>query len=445
MFRIFNRYFSVKHTVYVTVENLLVAVFLLWGTAVGAEGPHLVLALFVCQVCLYYNELFPPFSRFSAKAFWLKHLKAILWAAAIVLLCYAAIPPEVRNWPLFWWRLAAVPFILIGLHLGYQAIATTRRLHTPLLIVGSGTAATLLKSFLAQDKSLGYRVFHFQWDLTASGKIADRFAHLTRFVKQEKIKQVVVALRDRRGQLPVESLLKLRVQGIEVFDAVSFYERVAGKLFVDWLKPSTLIFSDGFNRINLVRISKRFSDIFFSIMGLVLSAPIFAVLAVMIKMTSEGPVFYAQERVGENGRPFMLLKFRSMRKDAEALSGPVWALKDDPRVTPLGKVMRALRLDEIPQMINVLKGEMSFVGPRPERPVFVARLREKIPYYDLRFTVKPGITGWAQVKYPYGATEQDALEKLQYDLYYIKHLSPLFDLTIILETIRVVLLGKGAR
>jgi len=334
---------------------------------------------------------------------------------------------------------------LIGLRLGYQALSTTRRLDTPILIIGSGTVATVLKDFLVQDRNLGYRIFHFQWDLGTPNKTGDQLEHLTRFVKRQRIKQVIVALRDRRGQLPVKSLLHLRVQGIEVFEAVSFYERIAGKLRVDWLKPSTLIFSEGFNRMNLIRIAKRISDILFSVIGLIVSLPVFLVIPLMIKLTSKGPVFYRQERVGEKGRPFMVMKFRSMREDAEILSGPVWAQEDDPRVTPLGKIMRALRIDEIPQMINVLKGEMSFVGPRPERALFVEQLREKIPYYDLRFTVKPGLTGWAQVKYRYGATEQDALEKLQYDLYYIKHLSPLFDLTIVIDTIRVVLLGKGAR
>ncbi len=445
MFRIFNRYYSVRHTFYFAFENVLILIFLMWGAIVGGEWTSLILAPIVCQVCLYYNELSPPFSRFSIKEFWIKHLQSMLWATAILVFFYWMMPPPMAELGPFWWRLAFFPLILIGLRLGYQALATTRKLDTPILILGSGTVATALKSFLSQEGNWGYRVFHFQWDLTSSSKVDDQLENLTDFVKRQKIKQVVVALHDRRGQLPVRSLLQLRVQGIEIVEAVSFYERIAGKFCVEWMKPSTLIFSEGFNRVNLSRISKRVSDILFSVVGLILSLPIFLILPILIKLTSKGPVFYRQERVGEKGRPFMLMKFRSMRQDAETLSGPVWAMEDDPRVTPLGKILRLIRLDEVPQMVNVLKGEMSFVGPRPERPLFVKQLREKIPYYDLRFTVKPGLTGWAQIKYQYGATEKDALEKLQYDLYYIKHLSPLFDLTIVVDTIRVVLLGKGAR
>ncbi len=446
MFRLFNRYFSIRHTFYFAFENVLILLFLLWGTIIGGSWTHLILAPLVCQICLYYSELFPPFPRFSIKKFLLKHLQAMLYASLIVALFYLVIPPPVTDGSMsLWWRLAFLPLLFIGLRLGYQTLNTTYRLDTPILIIGSGTIASVLKDFLTEERSLGYRIFHFQWDLNPSQNSETQLQKLSEFVSREKIKQVIVAMKDRRGQLPVKSLLNLRVQGIQVFEAVSFYERVAGKLCVDWLKPSTLIFSEGFNRINLIRIAKRASDIFFSLVGLFVSIPIFLTVPLLIKMTSKGPVFYRQERVGENGKPFMVMKFRSMRQDAEKVSGPVWATEDDPRVTSLGKMIRLLRIDEIPQMINVLRGEMSFVGPRPERPLFVEQLRENIPYYDLRFTVKPGLTGWAQVKYRYGSTEQDALEKLQYDLYYIKHLSPLFDLTIVLETIRVVLLGKGAR
>ncbi len=446
MFRLFNRYYSIRNTFYFAFENVFILIFLMWGSLVGGVWAHLLLAPLVVQVCLYYGELFPPFPRFSIKEFLVRHFQAMLCAAGILLVCYLVIPPpEAPVFGPLWWRLALSPLLLIGLRLAYQAINRTYRLDTPILIVGSGKIATVLKEFLANERNLGYRILHFQWDLSTVNHSGDQFGRLSEFVSRQKIKQVIVAMDDRRGQLPVKSLLHLRVQGIQVFEAVSFYERVAGKICVDWLKPSTLIFNEGFNRINLIRVSKRVSDVVFSVIGLLVSIPVFLTVPILIKLTSKGPVFYRQERVGENGKPFMVMKFRSMREDAETVSGPVWATEDDPRATSLGRIMRLLRIDEIPQVINVLKGEMSFVGPRPERPLFVAQLREKIPYYDLRFTVKPGLTGWAQVKYRYGATEQDALEKLQYDLYYVKHLSPLFDLTIVLDTIRVVLLGKGAR
>ena len=191
--------------------------------------------------------------------------------------------------------------------------------------------------------------------------------------------------------------------------------------------------------------SKELSTSSFQTLGLVLSAPIAALIAVAIKLDSAGPILFCQERVGQNEQPFVLYKFRSMTQDAEAASGPCWAEENDPRVTRVGWIIRLLRIDEIPQMLNVLKGEMSFVGPRPERAFFVNSLKKTVPYYQLRFTVKPGITGWAQVSYKYGATNEDAVEKLQYDLYYLKHMSPIFDLQILFETIKVVLLSRGAQ
>jgi exopolysaccharide biosynthesis polyprenyl glycosylphosphotransferase len=217
-----------------------------------------------------------------------------------------------------------------------------------------------------------------------------------------------------------------------------------GKLSVENLYPSALIFSDGFKGSFLFKRAKRYFDIFLSVLGMIMAFPLGVVIAGAIKYDSPGPILYEQERVGKDGRLFKLKKFRSMRPDAEK-GGPVWAMADDNRVTKIGRLIRKLRLDEIPQLINVFKGEMSFVGPRPERPFFVRRLEREIPYYFHRHSIKPGITGWAQLCYPYGASKEDALEKLKFDLYYIKNISLLFDLTIILETIKVVIWGRGAR
>jgi exopolysaccharide biosynthesis polyprenyl glycosylphosphotransferase len=211
------------------------------------------------------------------------------------------------------------------------------------------------------------------------------------------------------------------------------------------LPPEWIALSAGFRRDPIVLAAKRAIDIIVSFAGLILSVPLLLLTALLIKLESRGPVFYRQERVGQNDRRFVLYKFRSMAQNAEANHGPVWASENDPRVTRVGAIIRKVRIDEIPQMINVLKGEMSFVGPRPERQFFVEQLKQKIPYYDLRHSVKPGITGWAQICYRYGDSEQDAVEKLQYDLYYIKHMSPIFDLQIIFESFKVILLGSGAR
>ena len=254
----------------------------------------------------------------------------------------------------------------------------------------------------------------------------------------------MVALDEKRGKLPVEQLLLCRLRGIRVEEGATFCEQLCGRLSVEDLHPSALIFSDGFKRSLMIRKLKRGTDIFCSLAGLVLLSPLSLAVGLAIKFESEGPVFYRQERIGEEGVPFSILKFRSMRVDAEK-DGPVWAAANDERITKVGRIIRKLRLDEIPQMINVLKGEMSFVGPRPERPFFVQHLQKEIPFYFHRHTVKPGITGWAQICHPYGASREAALEKLKYDLYYIKHMSPFLDIRILLKTIKVVLSGRGSR
>ena len=270
------------------------------------------------------------------------------------------------------------------------------------------------------------------------------YDQISSICKKDKVNRIIVALDERRGRLPIEQLLRCRLKGIRVDDGMAFTEDLAGKLSVESLHPSSIIFSDGFKKSLTFKKGKRYVDVILSFMGLLLSSPLWILISLAIKLDSRGPVLYRQERVGEDGVAFNLLKFRSMRINAEE-NGPVWAGCKDERVTRVGSVIRKLRLDEIPQMINVLWGEMSFVGPRPERLFFVEQLKKGIPYYSQRHVIKPGITGWAQIRYPYGASKEDALEKLKYDLYYIKHMSFFFDIMIILETAKVVLLGRGAR
>lgn len=256
---------------------------------------------------------------------------------------------------------------------------------------------------------------------------------------------LLVALTNMRGILPVHDILECRFRGIRVEEWPSFFEKLTGKIFVSSLRSGWLIFSDGAVKTRLTETIRRALDVGLSLIGLILSAPIMGLAALSIKADSAGPVFFRQERVGKDGKVFVLYKFRTMCVDAERLTGPVWASEDDPRVTRVGRVLRKIRLDETPQMFNVLIGDMSFIGPRPERPVFVNQLKEQIPLYVLRFAVKPGITGWAQVRYSYGSTVEDALEKLQYDLYYIKNMSIFLDLLILLKSLQVVLFGRGAR
>lgn len=262
---------------------------------------------------------------------------------------------------------------------------------------------------------------------------------------RERVNKIVISLSERRGVLPVRDILGCKLSGIEIVDALSFYEQITGKLLVEKMHPSWFIFSNGSRVTPFTRFSKRVFDLLFATLGLILIAPLLPLIALAVKLDSPGPVFFRQVRVGKGEKNFTLYKFRTMCKDAEKGTGAVWARENDPRVTRLGKFLRKTRLDEVPQLYNVLRGDMSFVGPRPERPEFVSKLQEEIPYYSNRHYVKPGATGWAQVKYPYGASVEDAVEKLCYDLYYIKNFSLVLDFMIILETVKVVLFGRGAR
>jgi len=262
--------------------------------------------------------------------------------------------------------------------------------------------------------------------------------------QQDDVSGIVVADLQMATRGAVEArLIDSKLRGLRIEPAVESCERICKKIWIAGLQPEWWIYSDGFIPTGPSRVLKRGMDVVGSILMTLLAAPIMILSAILIRLTSAGPIFYRQERLGHFGRPFMVLKFRSMHADAEAGSGPVWAAKNDNRITLVGRVLRKFRIDELPQLFNVLKGEMSFVGPRPERPCFMDSLRHEIPYYDVRHYVRPGITGWAQVMYPYGASIGDAYEKLQYDLYYAKHMSLLLDLTILVKTIKVVLLGRG--
>ena len=269
--------------------------------------------------------------------------------------------------------------------------------------------------------------------------------NLTRFVENLGVSEVVLALEERRNALPLKDLLRIKTAGVHVNDFSSFLERETGRIDLDTVNPSWLIFSDGFSSGRAVSsVAKRIFDITASALLLVATFPVIALFALLVKIDSRGPAFFRQTRVGLYGQNFEVIKLRSMRTDAET-AGAQWATKDDPRVTRIGKFIRKVRIDELPQAWSVLKGEMSFVGPRPERPEFVANLEEQLPYYAERHMVKPGITGWAQVNYPYGASIEDSRHKLEFDLYYAKNYTPFLDLLIILQTLRVVLWHEGAR
>ena len=321
-----------------------------------------------------------------------------------------------------------------------------------ILIVGSGNFAVEMAREVLNRPDAGYRIVGFvgtDADLLGKSLINPRVIGLTddldQIVKRENIDRIVVAMGERRGQLPTNKLLQLSLAGqVTIEEGASFYERITGRVSLNMLRPSWLIFTGRGRQAKLAEISRAVVHWLVALVGAILSLPIVLLTAVLIKLESRGPVFYKQDRVGKNGRTFVLTKFRSMRVDAEQ-DGPVWASKGDSRTTRVGRVIRKVRIDEIPQFWNILRGEMSFVGPRPERPHFVAQLAEEIPFYEQRHLIAPGLTGWAQIKYPYGASIEDARQKLQYDLFYIKNQGLILDAIIIFETIKIILFGRGAQ
>jgi sugar transferase (PEP-CTERM system associated) len=264
-------------------------------------------------------------------------------------------------------------------------------------------------------------------------------------VNHLRANRIVVAMGDRRGKLPVELLLSMKSQGVRIEDGTEVYEAITGKVPIECVRLGWLLFSPGCHASRLFLFYKRLASVMVSSLGLLLVLPLIPFIVLAIKLTSPGPLLYGQKRVGRDGRVFTCFKFRTMRADAEKECGPTWATDNDPRITRVGKFLRLSRMDEIPQLLNVLKGDMSLVGPRPERPEFVEKLAREIPFYQLRHTLRPGITGWAQVRYKYGSSIEDAREKLCYDLFYIKNMSLGLDLLIVFSTIKIILLGRGAQ
>jgi len=351
--------------------------------------------------------------------------------------------------------LVAILLALVGLLLVRHAIVLPlvgTLLPHRVLVLGTGPEARLVESSLTATDPLGVRLVGFyslekmQESVVSGSRIIARGSSLEDTVRQLRIDEVIVAVRQQRGGiLPLRSLLDCRLNGVQVTDLARYFERVHGQVPIESLKVSWLIYGHGFRQSILRCIVKRFFDIIASASLIAITAPVALLAALLIAAEGPGPVIYRQERVGYRGRTFTVYKLRSMSQDAEKDGKARWAAPNDSRVTRVGRLIRRARIDELPQLFNVLKGEMSFVGPRPERPEFVAMLTEQIPFYAVRHSVKPGVTGWAQVRYSYGATVEQSVRKLEYDLYYVKNHTLLLDLFIMLETLRVVLLGEGAR
>ena len=460
MIRLFNVYYPVRTLVLLVVEALIVgSSFLLaiWWLnpetswiLLNIEGGYLKIVCVTAIVLLLshglglydtaglgakWDQIFRLFIALSMVAFSL---------AAVDLIYYRFLPGRVFL-PGVKWGLVLLAFMLLGWRGAYDWLVQQPYLRERVYVLGTGDRAEQLLKGLRQRSELGIEVVGWTGNIEGELTRETVASHLLGLARNKGVHRVIVAMPDRRGTLPVEELLEMRLAGVKVEEATSWLEKIYGRIEVEHLYPSWLIFADGFRFSALFRLVRRALSFFVALIGLVIALPLLPLIMLAVKLSSPGPIFYRQQRVGRGDSVFNCYKFRTMRQDAEADTGATWATDDDPRITRVGKFLRTARLDEIPQLWCVLKGDMHFVGPRPERPEFVEWLSRTIPYYRVRHMVRPGITGWAQVQYKYGNTIEDAREKLQYDLFYIKNASVGLDFLILFQTIKIVLLGRGAQ
>ena len=456
--QLFNRYVSRRSLTVFGGELLLIFGSVALAAAfqdtpdLPANLWKIAVVTLICQLCLYYNDFYDLTLVHSNRELIVRLLQAAGAASILLAALYFVRPDLMIGNGIFVSALFVFLVAILGWRLAFNSVTGSLKLDEErVLFVGTGDTARKVARQILDQHEFAYRVIGFIDEDPA--RIGERIvnpaivgtpADIDRLIAEHHVDRIVVGLSDRRGKLPVEELLRAKMAGIRVEDATTTYERVTGKILIDDLRPSWLIFSDGFRVSRVTRLMKRAIDLTLSLILAIVTLPLMLITALLVLLEDGRPVFYRQERVGENGRTFVLSKFRSMRKDAERGGTPVWAKDGDDRVTRTGGFIRKTRLDELPQLWNVVRGDMSFVGPRPERPFFVEQLAQDIPFYQQRHAVKPGLTGWAQVKYRYGSSREDAMEKLRYDLYYIKHLSVFFDLTIVFDTVKVVLFRKGA-
>ena len=465
MFKIGGQRIPQKTLLLVLSDGLLIVLGLLAATAIrhyesgtviwNVAHPGTVwrfgLAVLVCELALYYNDLHDFQIMKQHSEMFVRLLQAFGISCAVLALIYYIHPPLSLGRGI---AALAAPLILT-FALGWRLLLdkTDAMLRHPerVLIVGTGPAGISLTREILSRPELNVKVVGFLDERGENiGKslvnpgIIGAVTEVTEIAEKQKVDRIVLSLAERRGCTPSQQLLQLKFAGVPVEDAHSCYERISGRILLERLSPSWLILSSGFRKSHFVLAAKRTTDLLFALAGLTLTLPVMALVALAIWWETGSPILFRQKRVGLMGRQFEMMKFRSMRQDAEA-SGPSWAAEGDNRVTCFGAFIRKSRLDELPQLFNVLRGDMSLVGPRPEQPYFVSLLQQSIPFYDQRHTVRPGITGWAQIKYQYGASLEESKIKLEFDLFYIKHLSTLLDLAIIFETVKVMLLGRGAK
>jgi sugar transferase (PEP-CTERM system associated) len=455
--RLFNVYYPVRTLVLLAVETMVVFSSFLMGVLLAFPDDRyivlnyqygyvkvLVATLFVL-ICSHWFDLYDA-AQFDAKGEMYFRLFLVpglfaLFLAGIGYFFPRALPGNNAS-------LIGLVFLTLGLVVWrstYTWLVQQAFMQERVYVLGTGERAQRLVQGLRQRKELGVDVIGWSGNVEGALTRETAAAHLMESANAQKVHRVIVAMPDRRGTIPVQELLQLRLNGVRVEEATSWLEKISGRIEVEQLYPSWLIFAEGFRFSPTFNLMRRALSTLVSFILLIVVLPVLPFVILAIKLESRGPVLYRQKRVGRAGQVFYCFKFRTMRQDAEADTGPTWAGDDDPRITRVGKFLRSSRIDEVPQLWCVFKGDMAFVGPRPERPEFVEWLTKEIPYYGMRHAVRPGITGWAQVQYKYGNTVEDAKQKLQYDLFYIKNASLGLDLLIMFQTIKIVLLGRGAQ
>ena len=457
MIRLFNVYYPTRALVLLLCEALLVSGSFLLAVAflVGPDtyialvyenGALKIVTITVLTLLLsYYFDLYEP-QRMSERWEIYFRLLLVLSVLSFILAGLVYFLPDTFIGPhVFTVGISLLAVVLVLWRRVYEWMIGLPAFRERVYVLGDGQRARTVVEILRNRRDIGIEVVEGAAAGQFQGNL-DRFASDLRSFRDPKMRidRVIVAMENRRGSMPVRELLELRLNGVVIEDATSVMERLLVKIPLDGLNPSNMIFTHGFNVKASQQILRRLISITVSFIGLTICLPFIPFIILAVRLSSPGPIFFRQTRVGLRGRHFSVIKFRTMRQDAEA-GGAVWATKNDPRVTPLGMFMRKTRIDEIPQLWNVLRGEMGFVGPRPERPEFVQWLTNEIPFYELRHMIRPGITGWAQVRYQYGATLEETKQKLEYDLYYVKHLSVGLDLLIMFETIKTIILRRGAQ
>ena len=464
MLRVLKQYFPIRNALFFTLEGGVIFLSFFISSAVLTISPsyyfdamlvlRIVFVTLVCQLCLYYNDLYDFDVVKTLPEMAIRLLQSLGAASILLALVYFLFPLAIINQVVFILSILLLLLFVTGWRLIYLNILNKGVFNEKIIILGSSELSIDIIDRIKNTIDCGYQISSVYPDSdndiksqlkVDTLKVTYNIDNICQTAVSAGVKKIVTVLKEQRGAFPMKQLIQCRTLGIEIIDGCSFYEQLTGKVLVQKINPSWLVFSEGFKKSALRNFLKRTQDLIGSLVLLILLSPLLALVAVLIKIDSKGPVLFAQDRVGRNKKEFMMHKFRSMVHDAEKLTGPVWAGQDDPRITRMGRIIRKCRIDELPQLWDVLTGKMSLVGPRPERKYFTDQLEEQIPFYPHRFLVKPGITGWAQICYDYGATVEDAVEKLNYELFYIKNMSTMFDLVILLRTLKIVIFGKGAR